>query len=505
MKSFFQKLSKKKSTGEDVINKKISKKKSTDEDDSNEEDEDNSNKEFILPTDIDLSKVHSRRKYDFDDISDDNTSQISTRSRSSAISLDPTEFKESTEQIKLSRSTSVEAQSQGNEGTCFAYASARCITRLITKILPNSFNLTEQDIEKLGSKDDRYINCFITKGDNAIVRKTLAFANKCPIPKKYNHMIIFYYTFLTIKRDYGCEGGEPSEILDIFSESISSFYNIDTEIIGNNDSLITKNRRGFIISKEVDEAARIIIRKFIEYIYTNNISISVNKDIFDLNNQSYQHNWITDFPDGAKEALSNQMYIAFSYKLPESQRIQNRPDRVYTIQPAQDFACNDVVGHSVVITNWEPPNDSDSQAYVTFINSWGRNWGNKGFIRIPSNYYDKFVMKPICETSIIYNNEGRELYNGLIKNDTGEIVSKDDNIDLYNRNMELYNKKFGLEFVYFVLEKNSKPYILPSITGTISRPLFPPSGGKTKKHKHKKSKRKTVIRKKNKSKKNHKK
>jgi hypothetical protein len=53
----------------------------------------------------------------------------------------------------LTRIHSIEAQDQGFEGTCYAHASARVITKLISKLLPHFFTIDETEINSLYDKE----------------------------------------------------------------------------------------------------------------------------------------------------------------------------------------------------------------------------------------------------------------------------------------------------------------------------------------------------------------
>ena len=145
------------------------------------------------------------------------------------------------------------------------------------------------------------------------------------------------------------------------------------------------------------------------------------------------------------------MYIAFGFSMPQNQW--------YTINDKNILDANQITfnkctmpinGHEVVITKWEPN-------YITILNSWGTGWGNRGFIRLPSKNFYKFVMTPAC----------KKIY------DTDPFYS--------------------MQFVYLTFEKkdNGEPYNLNTIPER--------GGGKIKKQKHKKTQK--YKSKKNKSKK----
>jgi len=394
--------------------------------------------------------------YDDSDDSDDKN-ETQTRKRSNALQIQPDSIFNASKEISLGRTSSIGAENQLDEGTCFAYSSARLITRCITQLIPTYFNITSDEsnmlyTDKTEENKTKYENCFVNNSkDLEIVRETLSFKNKCSIPKRYNHMILFYYTLFTIKKKYGCNGYITDDILTIFSESPENFYGFGYEIQATIE-YSQDNTRGYIISKEVDESARRLIQLFVNFIHTNKIDIDNVTDLLPLNGyQTHESNWITNFPEGAKRALENKMYVGFSFSMPSNQWGTIGRRTILDTNPVPSETCNPPVSrHAVVITKWEP-------GYITIINSWGTGWGNRGLIRIPSENFYKFVMNPSCE--------------------------------------EFENSRYAMKFMYFNIEKNRKLYNLNVKLGTTTRPVLPATlGGKTRKSK------KIKLTKKNKSK-----
>ena len=367
--------------------------------------------------------------------------------------------------IPLSRTSSIGPENQADEGSCFAYTAARIITRCITQVIPNKFTLTSDESELLyNSKKDvtTNSNCFVNNStDLESIREVLSFKNKCSIPKRYNHMIIFYYTLFTIKKKYGCSGGLAYQVLLNFAKSPKEFYYLEPD----NLTCSSKTPGEYIFSKEIDDAANDLIQEYIDFLCSNQISIEPKGEFFNLNdNINPEKNWIKNFPEGAKRALKNKMYIAFGFSMPQNQW--------YTINDKNILDANQITfnkctmpinGHEVVITKWEPN-------YITILNSWGTGWGNRGFIRLPSKNFYKFVMTPAC----------KKIY------DTDPFYS--------------------MQFVYLTFEKkdNGEPYNLNTQVETQPNPepLKDKIGGKIKKHKNKKTKK--YKSKKNKSKKHQK-
>ena len=388
--------------------------------------------------------------------SDDEENVPQTRERSNAFQIQPDNIFKASKEIPLARTSSVGAENQLDEGTCFAYSSSRLITRCITQCIPTYFNITSDEsnllyIDKTEENITKYKNCFINNSkDLEIVREVLSFKNKCSIPKRYNHMILFYYTLFTIKKKYGCNGSVVDHILTIFSENPEDFYGIGSEIIATIEYSQEKPR-GYIISKEVDNAARILIQAYINFLHTNEISVENEIDLLPLDGyQTHEQNWITNFPQGAKMALENKMYVGFSFSMPSNQWRSISGKAILDTNPVPSETCNPPISrHAVVITKWEP-------GFITILNSWGTGWGNRGFIRLPSENFYKFVMNPSCE--------------------------------------DFSNSGWSMKFLYFNIEKGGKLYNLNVELGTISRPILSATlGGKTKKHKNKKSRKNKKI------------
>jgi hypothetical protein len=367
----------------------------------------------------------------------------------------------------LFRTVSIEAQSQTGEGTCFAHASARLITRLISRIIPRHFLINETQKELLRNPETKTKNCFVTSSSKNIedLRNILSPINytndKCPINGKYNTLIIYYYTLLTIKRDYGCNGGFAYSVLSNFAYNPENFYNLKSEIKLETDGLLTGDKRGYLISKSVDDQCRVIIREYIGFINGQGIEIEADDVGFKLSdNIDDDNNWITNFPDEAKTALKNNMYVELGFNLARNQWKNVLGEQLTNFTPIPETDCilneeGKTDGHCVVITNWEKDEETGI-CYVTIINSWGTKWGVSGLVRIPSTSYNKFVLSTTCEQ---YENS-------------------------------------SMRFSFFnILNKRGNPFIFPTTQmGTKDRPrtLSQWKGGKTKKNikrKHKKTKK----------------
>lgn len=300
--------------------------------------------------------------------------------------------------VPLSRTSSIGPENQGQENSCFAYTAARIITRCITQIIPNKFKLTpdeesllyDRGFFKIFAKD--YKNCFVYDSvDLESVRKVLSF-NKCRIPKRYNHMIVFYYTLFTIKKKYGCNFGSSYNVLKEFTTSPQVFYYIK------NDSDCSSK---YIFSTEIDDVAKNLIQEYVNFICTNQIRVETNSITLPLNiNKGPHENWITKFPEGAKNSLKNKMYVGFNFHMPESQWQTINAKNILNPSSYTSECLGNITGHTVVITKWEP-------GYITILNSWGTGWGNRGYVRLPSENFYKFVLSPNCKA---FNNPTSSMY-----------------------------------------------------------------------------------------------
>jgi len=366
------------------------------------------------------------------------------RSRAYAVQYTPINTT-SNNNSKLSRSSSIVPQNQANEGTCFAYSSARVITRYITQIIPDEFTLDDEESTLLYSNDLREDNCFFYNSKNIEDVRNALSINRCSVDKRYNYMILFYYTLFTIKKKFGCSGVKSSDIKDI----LETFGMLPTHFYGLTMHDLTERNENYIISPEIDEKAIQLILKFYNVITdgTNklrpeNIKAHVEVDRFPLNqNISQRENWITNFPEGAKAALKNNMYVAFVFSMPKNQWQTIRRTNLFDINPVlTDPECTPPIGsHAVVITNWEQEGPTDP-AYVTIVNSWGPDWGTNGFIRLSSENYYKFVMNPNCKEDYDYQGPGGT---------------------------------HNMKFMYFEVKKNKKPYKVNELTSQTAPQLTP--------------------------------
>jgi len=406
-----------------------------------------------------------------EDINDDSfQEEIITRPRSNPISINKDDIYNASNSIPINRTSSIGAEDQRSEGSCFAYASARLITRLITQMIPTYFTITPDESNllynnKTSTNIEKYKNCFVSDStDLNLVRNVLS-SNICPINKRYNHMILFYYTLFTIKKQYGCNGGDPEIILARFAETPYDLYRLKYEILDGTE--YSKNKpNGYIISKPIDAKARALILEYISFIGGNEIEVDQEKELLSLNDasESYEKNWITQFPEGAKAALANNMYVGFTFAMPINQAPTINRSGIFDISPALPKECiGPIMAHIVIITHWEPN-------YVTILNTWGSGWGNNGSIKIPSENFYKFVMNPSCS--------------------------------------DFSNPSRSMKFLYFNVTKGNTQYGLNRPLGTTNRRKFLGFGGKNKNHKTKKTgknkNKKTGKNKKNKITKKHK-
>jgi hypothetical protein len=383
----------------------------------------------------------------------------------------------SLENLPMLKTSSVGAQNQKKEGTCYAYVAARLITRLITQKFPDDFEVNDEEFGLLwdGKNGEFEDNCYLDKSINLNKVRDMLTINKCSITKRYNQMLLFCYTLFTIKIKFGCNGFNLEETLLHFEKNIRKFYDVN------------------VFSPELDALAfGKFIRPLIIFNYPKK-NFEVKSVFYNLNNNSPQRNWILNFPEPAKRALENKMYVSFRFSMPENQWKTISVNNIFGSDPIiRDTSCiYPITSHVVTITKWEQE-EPGMPAYVTMINSWGANWGEGGFIRISSENYYKFLMTPFCEKDFDFN---------------GNMVNPE-NVETTEKMIEPANVGYrGMQFTYFKVA-NDKPFVTYKTEPDLSK------GGRSKKNKKNKSKkmRKNKSKKyaskktrKNKSKKTHKK
>ena len=397
---------------------------------------------------------------DYEDLPLDN------RERSKTMKIeDPVSgLKTSSLNMPLTRSSSIVAQDQGDEETCYAYVSATLITRYITQKTPDKFKMNDDEANVLydGKQEE---NCVFYNSSDIIKVRDILSRNKCSNKKRYYHMLLFYNLLFKIKNDYGCDGGNVKNVL-------WTFFNTSLFFTGNNTN---------IISRKIDA---LVFEKLLLPIYSFYTKDSVVEEYYDLNQNNPQRNWILNFPEGAKRALENKMYVAFSFSMPKNQWRTINITNIFDSNPViNDTSCiHPISRHTVVITKWEQEAPS-MPAYITILNSWGPDWGTNGFIRISSENYYKFVMTPFCKKDFDINGTEDKVPEG--------------------------EEYYGMSFTYIAVE-NANPYVTkPVLTQNpnfLSRVMSKmPSlskGGKSKKRKT--MKRNTKKRKSKKSRKSRK-
>ena len=364
----------------------------------------------------------------------------------------------------LTRSSSIVAQDQGDEETCYAYVSATLITRYITQKTPDKFKMNDDEANALydGKQEE---NCVFYNSSDIIKVRDILSRNKCSNKKRYYHMLLFYNLLFKIKNDYGCDSGNVNNVLWKFF----------------NTSLFFTGKNNIIVSPKID---KLVFNELLLPIYSFYTKDSVVEEYYDLNQNNPQRNWILNFPEGAKRALENKMYVAFSFSMPKNQWATINMTNIFDSNPViNDTSCiHPISRHAVVITKWEQESPG-MPAYITILNSWGPDWGTNGFIRISSENYYKFVMTPFCKKDFDING-------------TEDTVPEGE-------------EYYGMSFTYIEVA-DDKPYVTePVLTqknNFLSRVMSKmPSlskGGKTKKSKKRKSKKSRKSIKSKKSRKN---
>ena len=197
----------------------------------------------------------------------------------------------SLENMPMLKTSSVGAQNQKKEGTCYAYVAARLITRLITQKFPDDFEVNDEEFGLLwdGKNGEFEDNCYLDKSINLNKVRDMLTINKCSITKRYNQMLLFCYTLFTIKIKFGCNGFNLEETLLHFEKNIRKFYDVN------------------VFSPELDTFAfEKFIRPLIIFNYPKK-NFEVKSVFYNLNNNSPQRNWILNFPEPAKRALENNL------------------------------------------------------------------------------------------------------------------------------------------------------------------------------------------------------
>jgi hypothetical protein len=390
---------------------------------------------------------------------------------------DPEKGLLTTSNIPVVRSSSVGAQNQKKEGTCYAYTATRLITRLITKKFPDDFEVNDEEFSLIyhGKNGEFEDNCYLDKSINLNKVRDMLTINKCSITKQYNHLLLFCYTLFTIKKKFGCSGYSLEYVLIQFEKDIRKFYQIPYNAP--------------VFSPELDSYAfEKFIRPLMTFNYPNK-NFEVKTVFYNLNNNSPERNWILNFPEPAKRALKNKMYVSFVFFMPENQWETINVDNIFDSNPIiRDTSCvYPLKSHAVTITDWEQE-EPGMPAYITILNSWGKNWGDGGFIRISSENYYKFLLSPFCKE---YEFDGN-----LVDPENNERL-------LFYLNVEIAARYKGLQFTYFKVA-DDKPFVTaktePELeSSTLDTRVPNPLGGKSKKRKT--IKRKTIKRKTRKSKK----
>jgi hypothetical protein len=295
---------------------------------------------------------------------------------------------------KLKRTASFKSVQQ-KTASCFAFASARLILKFITKFLKEDFTLSEQDKELLYKKDlenDNYkeniyepgvrMNCFF----NHEIMDIPKIKTKCIVKPRYNYALVFYFVFKHIVRVFGCDGGNSYAVLTMFKNNGNKLFMLNEKVTDSNS----------VLSKELDIEAGDFIIKYYKFIEANKINVYVNYSTEEPLSQTKTQNWITNFSKGAQKAIKDDLYVIIEFSLPEKQFDEFGSDpfkqEKTTLEPSD---ITDIIdGHSVVITDW----DGES---ATILNSWGQEWGENGYIVIPSNYFFK-----VFDTSSLVDGEG---------------------------------------------------------------------------------------------------
>ena len=300
------------------------------------------------------------------------------------------------ESIPMIRTSSIKAQEQLN-GTCYAYAISRCLTKYIKNIIPEHFKLS-----RLSILYDRKDNCSVEIEN---LENTRLKISECTLKPRYNYMCLFFYIFFTIVNKYGLDGYSVSIIMREILENFSKFFNLDDVV----------NETNKVISIKIDNDARTLLQAFINKLPIFKSQITKNmfhhyygEETFTV--QTKRENWFTNFPDVAKETLKLGYYVVLSFAMPLGQfkeltdvystfesrkrfcRNTDTAENYFSVDPNDPYISEDKIsGHAVVITGYDEKDKS-----LTIINSWGSKWGNNGYIKLIPEHYWLFVMDTNC-------------------------------------------------------------------------------------------------------------
>lgn len=385
---------------------------------------------------------------DLDDYADIDLDKIPQRARSNAMNISNTiNGIRDTSLIMPTETSSIGAQRQEG-GTCYAFAAARLITRFITQKFPDQFEMNDNELIELnkesleGHEDD----CFLNDNLNIENVRYILTSRKCKNVKRYNHMLLFYFTLFAIKKYYGCDGGNSERVLVDFTNNLYGFYGGYHK----GQTILSPYLDGFAMENFILPVNRFMFNTFIN----NTFTYDIKSVFYNLNDNSPQRNWILNFPEPAKRALKNKMYVLLGFYMPENQWETLSVNNIFGSDPIiRDTSCvKPIVGHGVVITKWEQEAPG-MPAYITILNSWGTKWGNNGFIRISSENYYKFVMTPFCKKEFEFN---------------GNIVDPENKETVFKTYEPGMGKYFGMKFTYFKVN-DDKPFLTDK-TGSITEP-----------------------------------
>jgi hypothetical protein len=305
-------------------------------------------------------------------------------------SLRESSVKQNSRAMTLVRTSSLGAQKQ-LDGTCYAYASARVITKFIKNTIPHFFDISrvKDDLELDPSLLGR-ISLGIVRDAFDRMKREKRFEGKA---EAYNYMCVFYFTYFRIVGMFGKNGGFPEKIFETFTNDPITFFFLRTAGLTMSSQII--------ISNVVDKNAKNIASRFIERC---NHNPEWNEVRYDFSEDTESDNWVTNLPEQVKQVLRANCYVCLTFYLPNSQYTilmdlaRHYPEYAHcmTSNSAYDKI---VTGHAVVITNY----DEDAKT-ATIINSWGQEWGNKGQVLIRPNQYRYFVMDKRCKKAgVNYN------------------------------------------------------------------------------------------------------
>jgi hypothetical protein len=239
---------------------------------------------------------------------------------------------------------------QKKESTCYAHVTCRCIVKLIIKYLKEKFESNIDYNEQIYFESEKNFN------------RKIKNINKQENIKKYNYNILYYYILKLIKKKNGCisrGGHEDKELEYLINYIMKKEYKKSENLDIIHDQKIIKD-----INNIFDLFREKIIDKKIK---------------FNIKNIKYEN----ILPEEIKKTLNDGLYCCLCFYGDDNfwKKIKS-----YKGEDNYDFGTINSskiseIGHTVNIISY----NEDGSFIIK--NSWGKNWGNKGLMKIIKNIF----------------------------------------------------------------------------------------------------------------------